>query len=277
MGSEYILPWMICCLLPDTWRPYTWLHLFTILSLQFWRSPSTANTKPDFFFLDYVPVDTPLWPIVPLLPNAFSPYLDKALVMPGPIKNYISSGLFHATPCRITLTFHIHWPLLPYCLVYRCACSDPTLDSDLLESSELCHLFLEPQCLTHCWEEKLLNRYLLIGHNLCQNQYFSSSWIVIKKESKALTCPVIWNKTSSPLWISVSLAIKWRDASEISSCSKILRFSVTCKTVMAHKWNEEMGGTWREKAWFWGSGPWFGRKEREGGRKDKLMWSKDGI
>lgn len=145
----------------------------------FFESPPTANMKPDYFLPDYVGPDTPLSLIVPLLANTFSPYLEKSWSCQAQLKATYLLSLPHAIPCRIDLFFHIYWPLLPYLLVCRCVRLDPTLDSELLESSELCHLFLEPQCLIHCWAEQLLNRYLLIEQNLWQNQFFSSSWIVI--------------------------------------------------------------------------------------------------
>ena len=51
----------------------------------------TTNTKPDDFLLDYIPPDTSLCPIVRVLPNVFSLYLDKGLIMSGTVENSVSS------------------------------------------------------------------------------------------------------------------------------------------------------------------------------------------
>lgn len=95
-------------------------HLFIILSLQFWgpepkptwglandhrfsEEPFHLKLCPELTlsqstsFLTIYHQTPPLCPIVPLLPNAFSPYLDKVLVMSGPTENYASS---EPSPCH---------------------------------------------------------------------------------------------------------------------------------------------------------------------------------
>lgn len=112
------------------------------------------------------------------------------------------------------------------------------------------------------------------------------SWIVIKKKITSTNLPHDLGESSHLFGSQLSLAVKRRDASDISTCSKILRFRITCLIVgchqveqlLAHKWNEGMGGPWKERVWFWGTWAleraWDGQERKEKELESKLVWNK---